>query len=92
MILWRSWIQRQSSKREVVGSTLFHFVICAFFASLTAWQSDSDEIKRDLHLANIIFKLKYGMYLLVHFSFKNAKLLQSKKSDLHVYFVSHPYW
>ena len=91
MILWGSWIQHQSSKREVVGSTLFQFVICAFLASITAWQSDSDEIKRDLHLDNTLFKHKDGMYLLVHFSLKNGKLLQSKKSDLHVHFVSHPY-
>ena len=70
----RRWLERQSSKREVVGSSStmgknFHF---KFSLSSRDSQLDSanlNEINREIHLANAILQLGNCMHLLVQFSF-----------------------
>ena len=72
IVVWHSRLERQSSKREIVGSSpavdkIFHCVNLAFFAWLES--ANTNKINRDIHLAYTLLKLEISMYLLVRFSF-----------------------
>ena len=69
-----SLLQRQSGKQEVVASSTTAGNNCSFFGFfLRASQLDlanTNEINCDIHLAQTLFLVGNGMYLLVQFSLK----------------------
>ena len=82
---WHSWLDRQSSKREVLRSspTVQEFFILLFSLSLNAQQLESAVktilINRDKHLAYDLLLLE-NRYLLVKFSF-NAGMKRYKQQQ-----------